>query len=160
MGEGRIAADRGGIKRGMERASGRRSAGRLSLRSSSPTLRNALLLLPLAACVAPERPTPPTSQPTPEAVLCRDPDGKVVRSDPKIGYQTGLPVPRSIYTKRAATFRAGPKSDEAVLFTLEQPAAVLVLRECGFYRLARAPDGRTGWLQASALTTRAPRASP
>jgi SH3-like domain-containing protein len=84
----------------------------------------------------------------------------LVRVDPKIGNQTGLPLPRSIYARRAAIFRAEPKSGDVALFILERPSAVVILRECGFYRLARVPDGRTGWVQASALTTRAPRASP
>ena len=59
---------------------------------------------------------------------------------PRIGAQTGLPTPRSIYTRRAASFRAGPEGDETELFMLEKPLSVVVLRECGFYRLARA-DG-------------------
>jgi len=37
---------------------------------------------------------------------------------------TGLPTPRSIYTRRAATFRAGPKGDETELFMLEKPSSV------------------------------------
>jgi SH3-like domain-containing protein len=80
----------------------------------------------------------------------------VLRQDPRIGAQTGLPTPRSIYTRRAAIFRAGPKRDETELFMLEKPSSVAILRECGFYRLARVPDGRTGWLPANALTTRPP----
>jgi hypothetical protein len=48
----------------------------------------------------------------------------------------------------------GPTLEEAVLFILEKPSAIVVLRECGFFRLARVPDGRTGWMRASALTTR------
>ena len=32
----------------------------------------------------------------------------------------------------------------------------MILRECGCYRLACVPDGRTGWLQANVLTTRPP----
>ena len=39
---------------------------------------------------------------------------------------------------------------------LEKPTSLVILRECGFYRLVRVPDGRTGWLQANVLTTRAP----
>jgi SH3-like domain-containing protein len=84
----------------------------------------------------------------------------MVRVDRKVGSQTGLPVPRSIYTRRAALFRAGPQLEAAELFTLEQPSAVVIQRECGFYRLARVVDGRTGWVRASALTTHAPRALP
>ena len=115
-----------------------------------------LLPLLLAACASPVPPKPPVSRSAPEAAVCRGEDGQVLRQDPRIGAQTGLPTPRSIYTRRAATFRAGPKSDEAELFTLEKPLPVVILRECGFYRLARAPDGRTGWLRASALTPRPP----
>ena len=39
---------------------------------------------------------------------------------------------------------------------LVNPSVVVILRECGFYRLARVPDWRTGCLRASALTTRPP----
>jgi hypothetical protein len=113
-----------------------------------------LLPLLLAACASPEPPEPPASRNAPEAAVCRSEDGRVLRQDPRVGAQTGLPTPRSIYTRRAASFRAGPKRDEAELFLLEKPSSVVILRECGFYRLARVPDGRTGWLQASVLTTR------
>jgi SH3-like domain-containing protein len=115
-----------------------------------------LLPLLLAACASPVPPKPPVSRSAPEAAVCRSEDGQVLRQDPRIGAQTGLPTPRSIYTRRAATFRAGPKGDETELFMLEKPLSVVILRECGFYRLARVPDGRTGWLPASALTTRSP----
>ena len=115
-----------------------------------------LLPLLLAACASPVPPEPPVVRTRPEAAICRGEDGQVLRQDPRVGAQTGLPTPRSIYTRRAASFRAGPKHDEAELFMLEKPSAIVVLRECGFFRLARVPDGRTGWLQASALTTRPP----
>jgi len=115
-------------------------------------------LLPLlfAACASPVPPEPSVLRNAPEAAVCRGEDGQVLRQDPRIGAQTGLPTPRSIYTRRAATFRAGPKRDKAELFMLEKASAVVVFRECGFYRLVRVSDGRTGWLQASALTTRPP----
>jgi SH3-like domain-containing protein len=80
----------------------------------------------------------------------------VPRLDPRIRTQTGLPTPRTIYTRRAVTFRAGPNHDDAELFILEKPTSLVILRECGCYRLARVPDGRTGWLQANVLTTRPP----
>ena len=115
-----------------------------------------LLPLLLAACAAPVPPEPSVSRNAPEVAVCRGEDGQVMRQDPRIGAQTGLPTPRSIYTRRAATFRAGPKGDEAELFMLMNPSAVVILRECGFFRLARVPDGRMGWLRASALTTRPP----
>jgi SH3-like domain-containing protein len=116
-----------------------------------------LLPLLLAACAAPALPEPPvSSRIAPGAAVCRGEDGQVLRQDPRIGAQTGLPTPRSIYTRRVATFRAGPKGDETELFMLEKPSSVAILRECGFYRLARVPDGRTGWLPANALTTRPP----
>ncbi|WP_380070492.1 hypothetical protein [Dankookia sp. GCM10030260] len=115
-----------------------------------------LLPLLLAACASPAPLESPVPRSAPEAAVCRGEDGQVLRQDPRIGAQTGMPTPRSIYTRRAATFRAGPKSDEAELFTLEKPLPVVILRECGFYRLARAPDGRTGWLRGSALTTHPP----
>ncbi|TDH60973.1 hypothetical protein E2C06_19165 [Dankookia rubra] len=92
----------------------------------------------------------------PEAAVCHGEDGQVLRHNSRVGAQTGLPTPRSIYTRHAATFRAGPKRDEAELFRLEKPSSIVILRECGFFRLARVPDGRTGWLQASVLTTRMP----
>jgi SH3-like domain-containing protein len=113
-----------------------------------------LLPLLLAACASPGPPEPPASRNAPEAAVCRSEDGRVLRQDPRVGAQTGLPTPRSIYTRRATSFRAGPNRDEAELFLLEKPSSVVILRECGFYRLARVPDGRTGWLQASVLTTR------
>ena len=115
-------------------------------------------LLPflLTACASPVPPAPLVSRNAPEAAVCRGEDGQVLRQDPRIGTQTGLPTPRSIYTRRAVTFHAGPKRDEPELFMLEKASPVVILRECGFYRLARVPDGRTGWLQASALTTRPP----
>lgn len=115
-----------------------------------------LLSLLLAACASPVPPEPPMSRNAPKAAVCRSEDGQVLRQDPRIGAQTGLPTPRSVYTRRTASFRAGPKGDETELFILQQPSSVVILRECGFYRLARVPDGRTGWLQASALTTRPP----
>ena len=115
-----------------------------------------LLPLLLAACASPVPPELPAVRNAPEAAVCRDEDGQVLRQDPRIGAQTGLPTPRSIYTRRAATFRAGPNREEVELFMLEKPSSIVILRECGFYRLARVPDGRTGWLQASALTTRPP----
>ena len=116
-----------------------------------------LLLLLLAACAAPVPSKPPlSSRDAPGAAVCRGEDGQVLRQDPRIGAQTGLPTPRSIYTRRAASFRVGPKGDETELFMLEKPSSVVILRECGFYRLARVPDGRTGWLPANALTTRPP----
>jgi hypothetical protein len=113
-----------------------------------------LLPLLIAACTSPVPPEPPAARNAPEAAVCRGEDGQVLRQDPHIGAQTGLPTPRSIYTRRAATVRAGPKRDAAELFMLEKPSSVMVLRECGFFRLVRVPDGRTGWLQASVLTTR------
>ena len=84
-----------------------------------------LLPLLLAACASPVPPEPPTSRDAPEAAVCRGEDGQVLRQDPRIGAQTGLPTPRSIYTRRAATFRAGPKSDETELFMLEKPLSVV-----------------------------------
>jgi SH3-like domain-containing protein len=117
------------------------------------------LLLALAACATPGPPTPTVAKPAADAAVCRDPDGQLVRTDPKIGFQTGLPVPRSIHAKRSATFRAGPSSEDAVLFVLERSSEVVILRECEFFRLVRVPDGRKGWVRASALTTRAPKAS-
>ncbi len=118
-----------------------------------------LVLLALAACATPEPPTRAAPRTAPDAAVCRDPDGRLIRADPKIGLQTGLPVPRSIYTKRATTFRAEPNSEDAVLFILERSSEVVILRECGFFRLVRVPDGRKGWVRASALTTRAPKGS-
>ena len=115
-----------------------------------------LLPLLLAACSSPVPPEPPKRRNEPKVAVCRGEDGQVLRQDLRVGAQTGLPTPRSIYTRRAATFRAGPKGDEAELFMLEKPSSVVILRECGFYRLARVPDGRIGWLPASALTTRPP----
>jgi len=115
-----------------------------------------LLPLLLAACASPAPPEPPASRNPPEAAVCRGEDGRVLRQNPRIGAQTGLPTPRSIYTRRATSFRAGPKRDEVELFMLNKPSSVVILRECGFYRLARVPDGRTGWLPANALTTRPP----
>ena len=115
-----------------------------------------LLPLLLAACASPVLPEPPTPRNGSEAVACHGEDGQVVRQDPRIGAQTGLPTPRSIYTRRAATFRAGPESDTTALFMLEKPLPVMILRECGFYRLLRVSDGRVGWVRASALTTRPP----
>jgi SH3-like domain-containing protein len=122
--------------------------------------RSLVLFLALAACATPEPAAPPAPKTGPDVTVCRDADGQVTRLDPKTGNQTGLPLPRSIYTGRAVTFHAGPKAEDAALFVLERPAAVMILRECGFYRLVRVPDGRTGWVRASALTTRAPKASP
>lgn len=119
-----------------------------------------LLCLAVAACAAPPPAAPPAPKRPPDAAVCRDPEGRVVRLDPRIGQQTGLPLPRALSTRRAATFRAGPGPEDAALFSLEQPSAVVVLRECGFQRLVRLPDGRSGWVRASALTTRAPRATP
>jgi len=58
--------------------------------------------------------------------------------------------------RRAVTFRAGPNRDEAELFILEKPTSLMILRECGGYRLARVPHGRTRWLQANVLTTHPP----
>jgi hypothetical protein len=142
-----------------------RAAIRIHLRLAIPILswpipkapmRPWLLPLLLAACGAPVPPEPSASRDPPAAAVCRGEDGQVLRQDPRIGAQTGLPTPRSIYTRGAATFRAGPKRDEAELFMLVNPSAVVILRECGFYRLARVPDGRSGWLRASALTTRPP----
>src|SRR3954471_21178615 len=115
-----------------------------------------LLPLLLAACAFPGPSGPPASRNPPEAAVCRGEVGRVLRQDPHIGAQTGLPTPRSIYTRRAATFRAGPEGNETELFMLEKPLPVVILRECGFYRLARVPDGRMAWLRASALTTRPP----
>ena len=115
-----------------------------------------LLPLLLAACTPAMSPGPSVRHSAPDAAVCRGEDGQVLRQDPRIGAQTGLPTPRSVYTRRTASFRAGPKGDETELFILQQPSSVVILRECGFYRLARVPDGRTGWLQASALTTRPP----
>lgn len=114
------------------------------------------LPLLLAACASPVSPELQVSRTAPEAAVCRGEDGRVLRQDPRIGAQTGLPTPRTIYTRRAATFRAGPNRNEAELFILEKPTSLVILRECGFYRLARLPDGRTGWLQANVLTTRPP----
>lgn len=122
--------------------------------------RAVLLVFVLAGCASPQPSAPPAPRTNPERAVCRDPVGQVGRIDPRVGSQTGLPVPRPLYTRRATMFRAGPRSEEAELFTLERPSAVMILQECGFYRLARVPDGRTGWVRASALTTYAPRASP
>src|SRR3954454_20561076 len=104
-----------------------------------------LLPFVLAAYVGPVPPAPPASlRNAPGAAVCRGEDGRVLRQNPRIGAQTGLPTPRSIYTRRATSFRAGPKRDEVELFMLNKPSSVVILRECGFYRLARVPDGRTG----------------
>jgi len=88
------------------------------------------LTLALAACTMPEPPT--------------------------VGSNTALPVPRTLYTRGEAAFRALPDAGSMERFRMDQSAQITVLEEFDRWRKVRLDDGREGWIQASRVTIHPP----
>jgi SH3-like domain-containing protein len=90
-------------------------------------------MLALAACAAPIQPELPAG-----------------------GSNTALPIPRALYTRGEAAFRAQPDAANAERFHADQPVQVTVLEEFDRWRKVPLEDGREGWVQASLVTIKPP----